>query len=145
MALRQRDAENGYALMPQPVGKGLGRALPAAVGIGIEGQIDDSLAFAQLLKLARIEMGSQRAGEVMKTGLPDCGVVEQTLDENHFRTASNLFPCIQAAPGARQKPVRRRRAGDAAAIEITFQREDDTMRVSVVAGGGNQTGLAQSR
>jgi len=41
----------------------------------------------------------------MKTGLPERGVVEQTLDENHFGIAAGLFPCIQAAPGARQKPV----------------------------------------
>ena len=68
MAIRQRDAENGYALRPQPRCQGVGGELPAAVGIGIEGQIDGSPAVAQLLKLARIEMGSQRAGDVMKTG-----------------------------------------------------------------------------
>ena len=145
MALRQRDAENGYVLLPQSVCQGAGRELPAAVGIGIEGQIDDSLAFAQLLKLARIEMGSQRAGEVMKTGLPQHGIVEQALDENDFGMAAGLSPCIQTTPGARQKPVRRRRGGDAAAIQIAFQREDDAMHVSVVASGGDQTGLTQSR
>jgi len=57
MALRQRDTESGDALLSQPVRKGLGRALPAAISIGIEGQIDGSPPLAQLLKLARIEMG----------------------------------------------------------------------------------------
>ena len=81
----------------------------------------------------------------MKTGLPQHGVVEQTLDENHLRITPNCLPCIQAALGAWQKPVRWRRGRDAAAIEIAFQRENDTMHVSVVPDGGDQTGLTQSR
>jgi len=66
MPIGQRDVESGYALLSQPRRKGLGRALTAAVSVGIEGQIDGSFAFAQLLKLSRIEMGSQRTGEVAK-------------------------------------------------------------------------------
>src|ERR1035441_9989899 len=47
---------------------------------------------AQLSKLARVEVGSQRAGDVLKTGLPQHGVVEQPLDENHFRIGLDLRP-----------------------------------------------------
>ena len=52
-----------------------------------------------------IEMIAHRAGDVVKTGLPQDGVVEQTLDENHLRTMPDLLPRIQAALGARQKRI----------------------------------------
>jgi hypothetical protein len=50
--------------------------LAAAVGVGIKGQIHGSRTVAQLPKLSRIEMGSQRTGDVVKTGLPKYGVIE---------------------------------------------------------------------
>ena len=124
---------NVYALLAEPAGKRLRRLLAAAVGVGIKGQIDGSRAVAELSKLVRIEMVSHRAGDVVKAGLPQHGVVEQTLDENHFRILPDLLPCIQAALCARQETVRRRRSRDAAAIEIAFQREHNAMHVSVVA------------
>src|SRR5258708_30692115 len=80
----------------------------------------------------------------MKAGLPQDGVVEKTLDENHFRIAPHLFPCIQTALGAWQKPVGWRCGRDATAIEIVFQWKDDAMDVSVIAERGDQTGLTQS-
>ena len=85
MAVGQRDGANVYALLGEPAGKRLRRLLAAAVRVGIKGQIDGSRTVAELPKLARIEMGSHRAGDVVKAGLPQDGVVEQTLDENHFR------------------------------------------------------------
>ena len=51
-------------------------------------------------------------------------------------------PSVQATFGARQKPMRRRCGREAAAIEITFQREHDAMGVGVVAGAGDQAGVA---
>jgi len=66
--------------------------LAAAVGVGIKGQVDGSGTVAQLPELARIELGSQRAGDVVKAGLPQRSVVEQTLDENYFWTGLGLLP-----------------------------------------------------
>jgi hypothetical protein len=48
----------------------VGSLLAAAVAVSIKGQIDGSGSVADLLKLAGIEMGSQRAGQVAKPGLP---------------------------------------------------------------------------
>src|SRR5688572_26357037 len=48
----------------------------AAVGVAVESQIDSSMAAAQLLKLACVQMVSQRASDVLKAGLPEHGVVE---------------------------------------------------------------------
>ena len=88
----------------------LGRLLAAAVAVGIKGEIDGSrAAVAQLPKLVCIEMVSHRTGDVVKTGLPQRGVVEQTLDENHFRRLPDWLPQVQPTLGPRQKPVRRRR------------------------------------
>jgi hypothetical protein len=54
--------------------------LAAAIAVRIKGQMDGSGSVAELPELARIEMGSQRAGDVVKAGLPQYGVVEQALD-----------------------------------------------------------------
>ncbi len=103
VASGQRDAASGDALLPQTIGQLLRGLLAAAVGVDIEGQINGSRAVAQLSKLAGIEMGSHRTGDVVKTCLPQHGLVEHTLDENHFRIAPDLFPCIQAALGCLAK------------------------------------------
>src|SRR6202158_4513340 len=105
------------------MGQLLRRLLTAAVGIGIEAEIDGARAVAQLLKLTGVEMGSQRTGDVVKTGLPHNGVVEQTLHENHFRVSPGLFPRIQTAFGAGQETMRWSRSRETAAIEIAFQRK----------------------
>ena len=69
-------------------------SLAGAVGIDIEGEIDRARAVAQLLKLAGVQMRAQRAGDVAKTRLPQHGIVEQPLDENHFGAMLNLLPGI---------------------------------------------------
>ena len=70
------------------------RAAPAADSDPTVGRLREpgSGAVAQLPELARIEMGSQRAGDVAKTGLPQHSVVEQALDQNHFRIGLSLRP-----------------------------------------------------
>jgi len=83
--------------------------------------MDGSRAVAQLPKLPCIEMGSQSAGDVVKAGLPQHGVIEQTLDENHFRVMPDLPPGVQITLGAWQEAVRRGRGRDAAAVEIAFR------------------------
>ncbi len=51
------------------VGQLLCSLLSALVGVDIEGEIDGALAITQLPKLGVIQMGAQRAGRVLKTGL----------------------------------------------------------------------------
>ncbi len=79
-------------MLSETVGKRLRRLLAAAIAVGVKGQIDGSRAVAELPKLARIEMGSQRAGDVLKSGLPHRGIVEQSFDEDHFRIGLDLLP-----------------------------------------------------
>src|SRR6185295_6624853 len=73
-------------------------------------------------------------GDILKTCLPQHGIVEQALHEDHFRISSRVRPKVQAAFGARQKAVRGRRRRNAAAIEIAFQRKDNPAHVWVVDG-----------
>src|SRR5713226_2127967 len=107
MAVGQRHGAHVYALLAESVDKRLSRLLTTAVPVGVKSQIDGSRTVAKLPNLACIEMGSQRAGDVAKTGFPQRGVVEQALDQNHFRMPPDLIPGVQAALCARQKPVRR--------------------------------------
>src|SRR5271170_5176675 len=143
VAIWQRDYTDVHALLSEPAGKQLRRMLAAAVRIGIKGQIDGSRTVAQLAILLPVEMTSHRTGDVVKTGLPQHGVVEQTLDKNHVRILPDLLPCVQATLGARQKAVRWRRNRQAAGIEIALQWKHDAVHVGVVATGSYQTGLMQ--
>jgi len=61
-----------------------------------------------------------------KARLPQHGIVEQTLNENHLGTLLNLLPGIQATLGAGEEPMSEG-GSDTAAVEI-----DD---VSVLAAG----------
>ena len=70
--------------------------LAATVGVDIEGEIDRARVVAQLLKLAGVQVRAQGAGDVAKTGLPQHGIVEQSLDENDLGALLNLLPTIQA-------------------------------------------------
>ena len=66
----------------------------------------------------------------MKTGLPQCGVVEQTFDQNDLRAGSDLRPirkgrpCCLAGTGAGGAD-----GENAASIQIAFQREHDPVHV----------------
>ena len=66
--------------------------MTAAVLVGVKGQIHGSRTVAELAELACIQVGAQRAGDVMKSGLPHRGIVEQTLDENHGLGLGGLKP-----------------------------------------------------
>ena len=79
----------------------------------------------------------------MKAGLPQNGVIEQALDENHLWILSGLLPRVQATLGGRQETMRRCRGRHAAAIEVALEWKHDTMRKGVLSGGGHQTGLTQ--
>ena len=98
-------------------------------------------------KLAGVEVGAQRAGEVMKTCLPQHGIVEQPLDENYLRAMLNLLPGIQAALGARQKSMGKGIA-QAAAVEVdnasaVTAGEDDATVEGVAALRVDQANLAK--
>lgn len=117
MALGQEDTARGNTLRVKTTGQLLGGLLAALVVIDVEGEIDGARAVAQLEKLVRVEMSSQRTGDVVKACLPQHGIVEQPFDKNHLRGVPDLLPCIQAALGAGQEAMSESSA-DAAAIEI---------------------------
>lgn len=89
MPQRQYDAAGGNVLRPEPIGKPSRGLLAAAVGIRIEGQIDGPHPVAQLLELTAIQMVPQRARDIAKAGLPQHGVIEQPLNQNHIGTMPN--------------------------------------------------------
>ena len=91
--------------------------LAAAVGIDIEGEINGARTVAQLSKLAGVEMRAQRAGDVAKTRLPQHGIVEQPLDENHLGALPNLLPGIQATLRAGKESMGEG-GSDTAAVEV---------------------------
>ena len=91
--------------------------LSAVVGIDIEGEINGAWPVAELSQLIRVEMGAQRTGEVMKPRLPQHGIVEQSLNQNHLGALPYLFPGIQATLGAWEKAMGEGGA-DTAAIEV---------------------------
>ncbi len=76
MAIGQEDPASGDALRLETTCQLLRSLLAAAVGIDIEGEINGARAIAQLLKLADIQMGAERTGEVAKPCLPQHGIVE---------------------------------------------------------------------
>ena len=92
MAIGQRYGAHVYALLGEPADKRLSRLLTTTVVICIKSQVDGSCAVAELAELARIEIGAHRAGDVVETGLPQGGVVEQPFDQNHLWIYPGLLP-----------------------------------------------------
>src|SRR5205814_8460721 len=84
MAVGQRHGAHIYAMLAQSRDKRLSRLLTAAVVVGIKSQVDGSRTVAELAELARIKIGAHRAGDIEKAGLPQCGVVEQSVHQNHL-------------------------------------------------------------
>jgi hypothetical protein len=113
--------------------------LAATVGIDIEGEIDSARAVAQLLELGGIEMRAQRAGNVVKTGLPQHGIVEQSLDENDLRALPNLLPGIQAALGTGEESMGEG-GSDTAAVEV-----EDTLALAAGEDDSPIEGVAALR
>ena len=103
--------------MPRRLGQLLGSLLAALVLIDVEGEIDRALTFAQLAELVRVEMGSQRTGDVMKARLAQGRIIEQSLDKNHLGAVPDLLPGIQTALGAGEESMCEGRA-DAAAVQV---------------------------
>src|SRR5882724_8980244 len=126
----QEDAASGDTLRLETMCQPLRSLLAAAISIDIEGEINGARAVAQLAKLAGVEMGAQRTGEVAKTGLPPHGIVEQSFDQNHLGALPHSFPGIQATLGARQEAMGEGVA-EAAAVEVD--------QATVLATGENDT------
>lgn len=137
MAIGQKDTASGEALRPETKCELLRGSLAAAVGIDIEGEIDRAWAVAQLLKLIGVQMRTQRAGDMTETRLPQHGVVEQPLDENHFGALLNMLPGIQATLRAGKESMGEG-SNDTAAVEVDdastlAAREDDAPIEGVAA------------
>ena len=117
MAIGQEQAASEDALCPETNCELLRGVLATAVGVDIEGEINGARTVAQLLKLAGVQMCAQRAGDVAKTRLPQDGIIEQPLDENHLGALLNLFPSIQTTLRAGEESMGEG-ASDTAAVEI---------------------------
>src|SRR5260370_33683716 len=102
MAVGQRHGTHVHAVFGEPRDKRLSRLLTTAVGVGIKGQVDGSRTVAELAELARIEIGSHRAGDVEQTGQPQGRVVEKSFDQNHRWIYPVLVPREQTTLDARQ-------------------------------------------
>src|SRR6185369_10722513 len=101
--------------------------LPAAIGIGIERQIDGAHgALAKLPNLSGIQARSQRAGDVAKSCLPQDRPIEQAFHQHDLAAVTNHFPVIQPALAAGQKSMWGGVA-DAASVEVGIERKDDAM------------------
>ena len=117
MAIGQEHTARGEALGPETKCELLRGVLATAVGVRIEGEINRARTVAQLLKLARVQMRAERAGDVAKTRLPQHGIVEQPLDENDLGAMLNLIPRIQATFRAVKESMGEG-GSDTAAVEI---------------------------
>src|SRR6516225_9132052 len=70
------------------------RLLPAAIGVEIKGEINRARSVTELPKLIGAEVVPQCTGEVMKSGLAQHDVIEQSLDDDHLRTVLNSVPGV---------------------------------------------------
>jgi hypothetical protein len=70
VTLWQQNAKGHDAVYAKAMGQSLCSLLSALVSVDIEGEIDGALGITQLVELSVIQMGAQRAGRVLKTGLP---------------------------------------------------------------------------
>src|SRR4030095_10272271 len=107
----------GEALCPETKCKLLRSVLATAVGVCIEGEINGTRTVAQLLKLARVQMRAERAGDVAKTCLPQHCIVEQPLDENDLGALLRVIPPVQATFRAVKESMGEG-GSDTAAVEI---------------------------
>ena len=126
-------------MCPETKCKLLRSVLATAVGVCIEGEINGTRTFAQLLKLARVQMRAERAGDVAKTRLPQHGIIEQPLDENDLGALLNLVPGIQATLRAVKESMAEG-GSDTAAIEI-----DDTPALATGEDHAPVEGIAALR
>ena len=126
-------------MCPETKCKLLRSVLATAVVVCIEGEINGTRTFAQLLKLARVQMRAQRAGDVAKTRLPQHGIIEQPLDENDLGELLNLVPGIQATLRAVKESMAEG-GSDTAAIEI-----DDTPALATGEDHAPVEGIAALR
>ena len=102
MSLRQQNATCRDTVHDKTMSQLLRGFLAALVLIDIEGEIDGALAIAQLVELVGVELRTQRAGHVVASRLPQCGIVESELESPE---ASERIPATEplAQPSCGQK------------------------------------------
>jgi len=69
------------------------------------------------VELLRVEMSTQRTGDVVKARLPQHGIVEQSLDKNHLGIVPDLLHMRIATLRARKEAMSEGSA-NAAAVEV---------------------------
>src|ERR1700694_4810907 len=99
MARRQEYAAGTDIVRAKALRQLLSGPLSAAVGVGVEAEIDGSPCFTQLPELIGVEMCTQGTGHVGEARMTQRRIVEQAFDEDDFLEMSNLFPRIQATLG----------------------------------------------
>ena len=101
VTIGQINREGFDAVRPQTLGELTGGPLPAAVGIGVESQVNSTRgSVAQLMRLHGIQASPQGAGDIMKPRLPQDSLVEQALHEHDLAAVTNLLPAIQSTLAA---------------------------------------------
>ena len=117
----------------QTLGELTGGLLPAAIGIGIERQMDGAHgAVAKLANLSGIQARSQRAGDVVQSCLPQDRPIEHAFHQYDLAALTNPFPVIQPTLAAGQESMWGGVA-DAASVEVGIERKDDAMSKGIEA------------
>ena len=101
VAVGQADLTSVDVLNLQAMSQLLCSVLATSVGIRVESQIDSTPALAEFPEMEGTEIASPRKSDFAKSRLPQHGIVEQAFDEDHLRTAPDLFPAVQTSLGAR--------------------------------------------
>ena len=117
MSLWQKHPSSGGTSRAETMGQLLRGLLAALVGVAVEGEIDSTLALAELAELIGVEMGSQGAGYIREPRLPQDSIVEQALDQDDFRIMLHLFPGVQTALASGQEAMSEGGA-EAATVEV---------------------------
>src|SRR5258708_5519897 len=128
---------------PQALGELAGGSLPPAVVIGVESQVNGTRgSVAQLMKLSSIQTSPHRAGDVVKSCLPESGPIEQAFHQHDPAVATNPFPVIQPTLAAGQESMWAGVA-DAASVKVGIERKDDAMSKGIEAFERDNAGLLQ--
>ena len=94
MALGQSNGQRGESFPAELDGEAFGGLWTAAIGVGIESEIDGSGAATQLSERMGIELSSQPASHVGKSRLPQGCIIEKTFDQNHGGVLTGALPAI---------------------------------------------------
>src|SRR5688572_24045848 len=94
------------------------------------------------MKLSRIQVGPQRAGDIMESRLPQSGPIEQALHQHDLMALTHLLPAVESALAAAQKPMRMS-AADTASVKTGIEWKDDAAGKHIQALPCYDAGLLQ--